>query len=42
MSNLADVTAWLNGREESVRTLPGVGHFLPHKHWPEVLAWLAA
>ena len=24
------------------RVVPGVGHYLPHKHWPDVLAWLAA
>lgn len=42
MSSAADVTAWLNDRQQAVRTFPGVGHFLPHKHWPEVLAWLAS
>ncbi|MFD3262781.1 alpha/beta fold hydrolase [Phenylobacterium ferrooxidans] len=42
MNTAADVTAWLNDRQESLRIFPDAGHFLPHKHWPEVLAWLAA
>jgi len=25
-----------------VRVVPGVGHYLAHKHWPDILAWLAA
>lgn len=33
--------AWLGRPTEEVRVVPGVGHFLPHKHWPDVLAWLA-
>jgi len=42
MSRADEVTAWLGGRTNDVRLFPDVGHFLPHKHWPEVLAWLAA
>lgn len=34
--------AWLGRPVDAVRIVPGVGHFLPHKHWPDVLAWLAA
>lgn len=42
MATTQDVTAWLGDQAQAVRTFPGVGHFLPHKHWPEVLAWLAS
>ena len=42
MNSATEVTAWLNERQDSVRTFADAGHFLPHKHWPEVLAWLAA
>jgi pimeloyl-ACP methyl ester carboxylesterase/DNA-binding CsgD family transcriptional regulator len=41
ISSMADVSAWIGGREAEARVFPGVGHFLPHKHWPEVMAWLA-
>jgi len=34
--------AWLGRPYAEVRVVPGVGHYLPHKHWPDVLAWLAA
>lgn len=34
--------AWLGRPCAEVRIVPGVGHYLPHKHWPDVLAWLAA
>ena len=34
--------AWLGRPCAEVRVVPGVGHYLPHKHWPDVLAWLAA
>ncbi|MDO8902129.1 MAG: alpha/beta fold hydrolase [Phenylobacterium sp.] len=37
-----DFLAWLGRPCKEVRILPAVGHFLPHKHWPEVMAWLAA
>lgn len=33
--------AWLGRPCAEVRVIPGVGHFLPHKHWPDILAWLA-
>lgn len=41
MSSVDQVTAWLGGRAAETRVFPGTGHFLPHKHWPEVLGWLA-
>lgn len=41
MTSAADVEAWLGGRVADVRVFAGTGHFLPHKHWPEVIAWLA-
>ena len=41
MSSAADVSAWIGGREAETRVFPNVGHFLPHKHWPEIMAWLA-
>lgn len=34
--------AWLGRPCAEIRVIPGVGHFLPHKHWPDILAWLAA
>ena len=34
--------AWLGRPCAEIRVMPGVGHFLPHKHWPDILAWLAA
>jgi pimeloyl-ACP methyl ester carboxylesterase/DNA-binding CsgD family transcriptional regulator len=41
MTSVADVQAWLGGRIADVRVFADTGHFLPHKHWPEVIAWLA-
>lgn len=41
MTGLDDVRAWLVGRISHERLFEGTGHFLPHKHWPETLAWLA-
>lgn len=41
MTSVADVSAWIGGREQETRMFPDVGHFMPHKHWPEVMAWLA-
>ena len=41
MTSLDDVRAWLIGRISHERLFNGTGHFLPHKHWPETLAWLA-
>ena len=41
MTSVADVRAWLGGRTADTRVFAGTGHFLPHKHWPEVIAWLA-
>ncbi len=41
MTRLDDVRAWLIGRISHERLFEGTGHFLPHKHWPETLAWLA-
>ena len=42
MVGAAQVTAWLGARPpQAVRVFPDTGHFLPHKHWPEVLGWLA-
>jgi len=41
MSSAAEVSTWIGGREQETRIVPDVGHFLPHKHWPEVMAWLA-
>jgi len=41
MTSVDQVTAWLGGRAAETRVFPGTGHFLPHKHWPEVLGWLA-
>jgi pimeloyl-ACP methyl ester carboxylesterase/DNA-binding CsgD family transcriptional regulator len=41
MTSVADVQAWLGGRPADTRVFADTGHFLPHKHWPEVMAWLA-
>jgi pimeloyl-ACP methyl ester carboxylesterase/DNA-binding CsgD family transcriptional regulator len=41
MTSVGDVQAWLGGRVADTRVFAGTGHFLPHKHWPEVIAWLA-
>jgi pimeloyl-ACP methyl ester carboxylesterase/DNA-binding CsgD family transcriptional regulator len=41
MTSVADVHAWLGGRVADTRVFAGTGHFLPHKHWPEAIAWLA-
>ncbi len=41
MSSVDQVTAWLGSRAAETRVFPRAGHFLPHKHWPEVLGWLA-
>ncbi|WP_374571415.1 alpha/beta fold hydrolase [Phenylobacterium sp.] len=37
-----EATAWLGRAAGETRVFADIGHFLPHKHWPEVLAWLAA
>lgn len=41
MTSVADVRAWLGDRIADTRVFADTGHFLPHKHWPEVMAWLA-
>lgn len=41
MTSVDDVAAWLGGRAAETRVFADTGHFLPHKHWPEVMAWLA-
>ena len=41
LSSAADVAAWLGRPPVETRLVPGVGHFLPHKHWDEIMAWLA-
>ena len=41
MSSVADVSSWIGGREAETWVFAGVGHVLPHKHWPEGMAWLA-
>ncbi|WP_309645434.1 alpha/beta fold hydrolase [Phenylobacterium sp.] len=41
MTSVDQVTAWLGDRSAEVRTFQHTGHFLAHKHWPEVLGWLA-
>ncbi len=41
MSSLDDVRAWLGSRIARERLFADTGHFLPHKHWPDVMAWLA-
>ena len=35
------VKAWLGERAGETRVFPGTGHFLPYKHWTEMLGWLA-
>jgi len=37
-----DFVAWMGQPCAEIRAFPGTGHFLPHKLWPEVMAWLAA
>lgn len=37
-----DFVAWLGRDDIHLREVPGTGHFLPLKYWPEVMAWLAA
>lgn len=37
-----DFVAWMGRPCAEIRAFPGAGHFLPHKLWPEVMAWLAA
>lgn len=41
LSSPADALDWIGPQAGDVRVFPNIGHFLPHKHWPEVLAWLA-
>lgn len=41
LASAEDAAAWLAELSPEVRLIEGVGHFLPHKHWPEVLGWLA-
>jgi pimeloyl-ACP methyl ester carboxylesterase/DNA-binding CsgD family transcriptional regulator len=37
-----EAAAWLDPLSPRVRVFPAIGHFLPHKHWPEILGWLAS
>ncbi|MFN3523420.1 MAG: alpha/beta fold hydrolase [Phenylobacterium sp.] len=37
----SEATRWLGDLAPDVRVFPDIGHFLPHKHWPEIVAWLA-
>jgi len=41
LAGASDVAAWLGRPPEEIRLVPGIGHFLPHKHWAEIMAWLA-
>ncbi len=41
LADASDVAAWLGRPPETIRLVPGVGHFLPHKHWSEIMSWLA-
>ncbi|MES2342888.1 MAG: alpha/beta hydrolase, partial [Pseudomonadota bacterium] len=41
MNGVDEVQAWLGDHVEAVRVFPGIGRFLGHRSWPEVLAWLA-
>lgn len=42
MVTAEQVSAWLGGNQpQTLRVFPDTGHFLPHRHWPEVLGWLA-
>ncbi len=36
-----EVKAWLGDHLETLRSVPGIGNYLIHKHWPEALGWLA-
>lgn len=41
MTTAGDAAGWLGDLAAEVRVFPDIGHFLPFKHWPEVLGWLA-
>jgi pimeloyl-ACP methyl ester carboxylesterase/DNA-binding CsgD family transcriptional regulator len=41
MTTMEDVRAWLGSRIAHERVFADTGHFLPHKHWPDIMAWLA-
>ena len=41
MNGVDEVQAWLGDHVESVRIFPGVGRFLGHKYWADIMAWLA-
>lgn len=42
LASPGEAAGWLGGVAAEVRILPDIGHFLPFKHWPEILGWLAA
>ena len=41
MNGVDEVQAWLGDHVEAVRVFPGIGRFLGHRYWPEIMAWLA-
>jgi len=41
LSTAGDAAGWLGELAADMRVFPGIGHFLPHRHWPEILGWLA-
>lgn len=42
VTSVEEVLSWLGHAPHQVRVFDGVGHFLPHKHWPEIMGWMAA
>ncbi len=38
---VGEVMAWIGPQAREVRIFQDVGHFLPHKHWLDILGWLA-
>uniref|UniRef100_UPI00286C2E83 hypothetical protein n=1 Tax=Phenylobacterium sp. TaxID=1871053 RepID=UPI00286C2E83 len=41
MQDVGEVVAWLGDHMDHLRMFPDIGRFLGHKHWAEVLGWLA-
>lgn len=41
LASPGDAAGWMGALNPEVRVFGDIGHFLPHKHWPEILGWLA-
>jgi hypothetical protein len=41
-STAKEVMTYLDGKDANLRTVEGIGNFLVHKHWGEIISWLSS